>query len=54
MMNFIENSETCKQQAIALYFGEKNPDICHNCYVCKNDSNNLNESVSIKNWSIKF
>ena len=48
MMNFIENSEMCKQQAIALYFGEKNPDICNNCYVCKNESNNLNESLSIK------
>ena len=48
MMTFIENSEICKQQAIALYFGEKNPDICHHCYVCKNNSENLHESLSIK------
>ena len=48
MINFIEDSDTCKQQAIALYFGEKNPDICHNCYVCKEGNNTVNESVSIR------
>ena len=48
MMNFITGTETCRQQAIALYFGENNPDVCHNCYVCQQAASQLNESMSIK------
>jgi len=48
MINFIKNAETCRQQAIALYFGEKNPGICHNCYVCRSSDHHVNEQFTIK------
>ena len=47
LMNFIKGSENCKQQDIALYFGEKDPDICNNCYVCESQNNNVKEADSI-------
>lgn len=48
MMNFITSTDTCRQQAIALYFGENDPDVCYNCYVCQRAQNQVNESMSIK------
>ena len=47
MIRFVEESKSCKQQIIGLYFGEKNPEICNNCYVCKNENDHLNELSTI-------
>ncbi len=48
MMQFITNADTCRQQAIALYFGEDDPDVCHNCDVCQQARSQVNESMSIE------
>ena len=48
MMEFITNKNICRQQAMALYFGEENPEVCHNCDVCQQRRDQVNESMSIE------
>jgi ATP-dependent DNA helicase RecQ len=35
VLNFVENTKTCRSQLLLAYFGETKSDICGNCDVCR-------------------
>ncbi|MDR9400426.1 MAG: RecQ family ATP-dependent DNA helicase [Psychroflexus sp.] len=47
MINFIQTTDDCYQQLIAMYFGERNPDSCGMCYVCKRQKGHTEKGLSI-------
>lgn len=48
MLDYINNDNSCKQQLLATYFGEKEPEACNNCEQCNAKSNS-----SVKNKTVE-
>jgi len=49
MKYFIRETDYCKMKMILTYFGEKNAQNCHKCYVCQPLNSTQNLSVQILN-----
>ena len=49
MKYFIRETDYCKMKMILTYFGEKNAQNCHNCYICQPLNSTQNLSAQILN-----
>jgi ATP-dependent DNA helicase, recQ family len=49
MKYFIRETDYCKMKMILTYFGEKNAQNCHKCYVCQPLNSTQNLSAQILN-----